>query len=335
MPAGLGGGGWVAISLETAMGVYQPPVTAGTVWVPILDESFVYTEDKYYSPQIRQQTIVSDVQQSYYHIEGDIHMEADPNFLPYFLYCSRHNITKTGAAAPFVYKFTPGSQGSVFTGTGANARTASITVVRNGVGFGYAGCVAAGYEFTLDNGVLLVTFNMLGLSETDVGSLGTPVWVDPKLFGAASHSIFVAASAVTPTWTSNNVNFNGFTFTANFNGAAQNRVVPNRAATYISFGETEANYNTELDFIDKTEYTNYKNASTRAVKLESLRNAAVDFATATEAFRIQINRTAYDSYTVPLSGMGDLIMATTTGRAIGIAGGSAYAIEVKTSVDIV
>ena len=333
MPAGLGGGGWVAISLETVMGTYQPPTTAGTVWVPILDESFVYTETKYYSPQIRQQTIVSDVQQSYYHIEGDIHMEVDPNFDPYFLYCSRHNITKTGAVAPYTYKFTPGSQGSVFGGTGANPRTASITIVRNGIGFGYAGCVAAGYEYTLDNGVLLVTYNMLGLSETDVGSLGTPVWTDPHLFGAAAHSVYVAASGVTPVFTTNDKNFNGFTFTANFNGAAQNRVVPDRAATYISYGETEANYNTELDFVDKTEYTNFKNAATRAVRLESVRGGTT-FALASEAFRIDINRSAYDSYTVPLAGMGDLIMATVTGRSIGIAGGSAYSIEVKSSASI-
>jgi hypothetical protein len=263
-------------------------------------------------------------------------MEVDPQFLPYFMYCSRHNITKSVAPAPFTYKFTPGSQGSVTGGTGATARTASITVVRNNIGFGYAGCVAAGYEFTLDNGILLVTFNMLGLSETDVGSLGVPAWVDPHLFGAAAHSIYVAPSGAAPTWpapTANDPNFNGFTFSVNFNGAAQNRVVPNRAATYIAYGETEANYNTELDFIDKAEYNNFKNSTTRAIRLESLRGGST-FTAATEAMRISLNRSAYQTYEVPLRGMGDLIMATVTGRAIGVAGGSAYEIEMKSSVDI-
>lgn len=333
MPAGLGGGGWCAISLEAVMGVYQPPTTTGTVWVPILSESLKYTEAKYYSPQIRQTTIVSDVAQSYYHAEGDIHMEVDPNFEPYFMYCSRHTITKTGAG-PYTYKFVPSSAGSTFTAaSGAVARTASLTVVRNGIGFGYAGCTMGGYEYTLNNGVLEVTYNVLGLSEEDPTGLGVPVWVDPHLFGAAAHSVYVAASGVTPVFAANDVNFNGFTFRTNFNATPQNRIVPSRAATYISFGETQPEYTTELDFVDKTEYTNFKNASTRAVRLESLRGGAT-FALATEAHRIDINRSAYETYDVGLAGMADLIMAGVTGRSIGIAGGDAYAISVKSAANI-
>src|SRR3954463_11397833 len=115
------------------MGTYLPPTTAGTVWVPILSEDFRYREDKYFSPQIRQQTMVSDVAQAPYSVSGDIRMEADPQFLPYFLHCSRHLITKTGSSAPWVYAYTPGSQGSASTAASGNvARTASITIVRNG-----------------------------------------------------------------------------------------------------------------------------------------------------------------------------------------------------------
>src|SRR5688572_19590286 len=120
MPAGLGGGGWLAISLEAVMGTYQPPTTAGTVWVPILEESLRYTEDKYYSPQIRQQTIVSSVEQSFYHVEGDVRLEIDPNFDPYFMHCSRHSITKTGASAPFTYKYVPSQAGSASSAASGN-----------------------------------------------------------------------------------------------------------------------------------------------------------------------------------------------------------------------
>lgn len=335
MPAGLGGGGWMAISLESVMGTYQNPATAGTVWVPILSEGLVYREEKYYSPQIRQQTIVSDVAQSFYHVEGPVRMEVDPNFMPYFYYCTRHNITKTGASAPFTYKFAPSSAGSASTAaSGAVARTASITVVRNGQGFGYAGCVLGQYELTIENGVLIANLDILGLSETDVGTLGTPAWVDPHLFGAAAHSVYLDASGTAPAFAgANDVNHDGFTFRANFNAAAQNRIVPDRAATYVSFGESEVNYETRLDFIDKTEYTNMKDNTTRAIRLESLRGGAT-FAAATEAHRITARRSSYDTYEVALAGLGDLIMADVNGRVIGIAGADAYDIEVKSSADI-
>src|SRR4051812_32704965 len=94
MPAGIGGGGWLALTFETTMGTYLPPTTAGTLWIPILSEDLRYREDKYFSPQIRQQTIVSDVEQAPYHVEGDIRLEVDAQFLPHLMYCSRHIIVK-------------------------------------------------------------------------------------------------------------------------------------------------------------------------------------------------------------------------------------------------
>lgn len=336
MPAGLGGGGWLAICLEATMGTYLPPTTAGTVWVPILSEDFRYREDRYFSPQIRQQTIVSDAEQSFYHVEGDIRMEVDPNFMPYFLMCCRHNITKdtSGHTPQIVYTFAPSSAGSASTAaSGMVQRTASITIVRNGVGFGYAGCVFGGYEFTIDNGVLVATLNGFGLSEATPGALGTPAWVQPLLFGASAHSVYVAAAGVAPTFSAADLTYNGYTFTANFNASAQNRLTPSRAATYIAYGETEATYTTELDFIDKTEYTNMINNTLRAVRFESLRGGTT-YALATGAFRIDVNNSTYNDYAVNLGAMGDLIMATTEGRAIGIAGGDAYKITCVSTATI-
>lgn len=334
MPAGLGGGGWLAIALEDVMGTYVPPTDAGTVWVPILNEALRYTEDKYYSEQIRQQTVDSDVSQSYYHVEGDVVMEVDVNYLPYFMHCSRHSISKTGAVAPFEYAYTPSQAGSASTAASGNvARTASITVVRNNIGFGYAGCVMNTIEFTIENGVLRATMGVLGLSEQEPAGLGTPTWIDPELFGADAHSVYVAASAVTPTFGSNDTNFNGFTANINYNGAAQNRIVPDRAATYISYGKTEMTYNTELDFTSRAEYDNFVGSTQRAIRLESIRGTD-PYATADEAFRLDVNRSAYDTYDIGLAGIGDLIMAGVTARALGIAGGVPFRISVKSPVDI-
>lgn len=324
----------MAISLEAVMGTYQNPATSGTLWTPILSEDLRYREDKYFSPQIRQTTIVSDVEQSFYHVEGDIRFEVDPQFIPYPLYCSRHTITKTGVAAPFVYKFVPSNAGSASSASGAtNPKTASVTIVRNGIGFGYAGVVFGNWEFTIDNGVLVATASAFGLSEEAPSALGTPAWVDSKLFGASAHTVYVDAAGTAPAFATPDLTFNGFTFRANYNPSAQNRLTPSRAATYIAYGETEATYSTELDFLNRTEYDNMKSATRRAVRLESLRGGST-FAGATSAFRISINNSVYNEYPVSLSGMADLVMASVEGRAIGIAGGNPYSIEVKTDADI-
>lgn len=328
MPAGLGGGGSVGIALEATMGTYVPP----TVFVPILDESFIYTESKYYSEQIRQTSIVSDVKSSYYHIEGPINMEADPRFLPYFMYCSRHTIAKVGSG-PYDYTFTPSSAGSASTAaSGAVPRTMSITIVRNGVVFGYYGCVIGSFEFTIEDGIMLCNMDALGLGEA-VQTDPTETWVASDLLGADAHRIYLAASAVAPTFAAVDVNFNGFTFRTNHNAEAQNRIHAQRSASYISFGITEAEIESELDFINRTDYDNMMNNSTRAIKLEST-NGGATYAASTSAIALQGNRVSYDAYEPNLDGMGDLIMADFTGRIIGIAGGDAYSVKVKSPTTI-
>jgi len=329
MPAGLGGGGKVGFAFEAVMGTYVAPA----VFVPVLSEDLQYMEEKYYSEQIRQQTIHSDVKPAPYHVEGPVEMEVDVNNLPYWLYASRHNITKTGAG-PYTYKFTPGNQGSASTAaSGAVARTASITIVRNGIVFGYVGCVVGSFEFSVtDEGILVVTMDVLGMGEA-VQSAPSPTWIAPQLYGADASNVYLAASAVTPTFGAANVNFDGFTFRANYNAEPQNRIRSDRKASYISFGITEAEIESSLDFLDRTDYDNMVANATRAIKLEATQGG-LDFATATHGVKLQGNRVSYDTYETNLEGMGDLIISDFTGRMIGIAGGDAYQIEVKSAVNI-
>lgn len=310
------------------MGTYVAP----TIFVPVLSENLIYREEKYYSEQIRQQTIVSDVKPGFYHVEGDIELEVDPTNHPYWLYASRHTITKTGPT-PFTYKFTPSSAGSASTAAGTTTpKTLSITVVRNSVVFGYTGCVVGSFEYSIEDGVLRCTMNVLGLAEA-VQSAPAPTWAAANLLGADSHRVYLAASAVAPTFAGVDNNFNGFTFRTNHNAEAQNRIRADRQASYISYGITEAEIESELDFLDRTDYDNFKSAATRAIRLESL-NGGATLAAATSGIRLQGNRVSYDAYDVSLEGMGDLIMADFTGRIIGIAGGDAYEIHVKSAADI-
>ena len=334
MPAGLGGAGYMAIKHEATMGTYLPPTTAGTLFIPILEESLIYTEDKYYSEQIRQQVIDSEQKPSYYHVEGDVTMEVDTAFLPYLLYCSRFNITKTGAGSPWTYKFVPSTAGSATTAaSGAVSRTASITMVRNGIGFGYGGCVIGGWEFSIEDGVLRVTMNVFGLSEITPGGLGSPTWAAAKLLGADAHQVFVDAAGATPAFATPATDFNGYTVNINHNPEAQNRIVNTRAASYISYGKTEATLDTELDFVSKTEYDNYKASTKRAYRLRSIGDA-VAYASSTDAITIDFNRASYDSYEVAIGGIADLIMANVNARALVQSGGEAFIIETKSTLDI-
>lgn len=317
----------MGLALEATKGTFVP----ATTFVPILSEAFRYNEERYFSPQIRQQVMTSDVAQGYYHIEGDIEMEADVNYLPYLLMCSRH----TPSFATGTYTFVPSTAGSTSTAaSGMVQRTASVTIVRNGIGFGYSGCTLGSLGFFVDTGVLKFRATMFGEKDNVVAVPPTPTWLAPSLFGAAGHSVSVDASGIAPGFASPAVrDFNGFEFTANHNPTAENRLVADRAATYIAFHETEINVTTELDFVDKTEYDNFVATTQKAFKLTSLKGGAT-FAAATEAVEITINRGVYETYDVGLSGLADLIMAGVTIRGIGIAGGDAYKIRVKSPVTI-
>lgn len=331
--ADIAGNGALWVGLETTYGTPVDPTDSGVgVWVPIISETLDYTETKYFSEQIRDSAVTSDVEPSYYHVAGDIVMEVDANYLPYFLYASRHTVTKTGSAAPYSYSAAPTSIGSTY--PGGSARGLSIGVVRNNIGFLYSGCVVTQWALTVDNGVLRVTMSIMGLAEQDMSSstFGES-WIAASLFGASDHSVYVDTAGLTPTFADADLTFNGFTFTANYNGAAQNRLTPARSATYISYGEIEATYDTELDFVDKTEYDNMKNDTLRAIKFESIKGGA-DWAGATEGFRVICYRTAYNTYQVGLSAIGDLIMARVNGRSLGIAGGVPFRMECLSAASI-
>jgi hypothetical protein len=327
VPAGLSGSGWLGFAFETTKGTYVPPTT----YIPIISESFRYVEDRYFSPQIRQATEVSDVKQGYYHIEGEFEMEADVNFLPYLLHCTRHTISKS-AGPPYTYTFTPSTAGSTSTAaSGQVQRTASITIARNNIEFGYSGCTIGTLRIFLDGGILKMGGTLIG--EKDNTATGdTPTWSAPSLFGADATEIGTAASSTSPTYTAV-FDFNGFEFEANFNGSAQNRIRRDRSASYVSFGETEISLTTELDFIDKTEYNNFVATAQKAIQLESIIGGA-NFTAATQGVRLQVFRGVYETYDLGLSGLGDLIMAGVTMRGIGIAGGTSYKLEVKSPVNI-
>lgn len=328
---GLAGGASVGVAFETVMGTYVAP----TVFVPVLSDTLEYTSTPYRSAQIRQQSVYTDAKPSYYHVEGDIELEVDPNNILYFLYATRHTITKTGAG-PYTYKFVPNSAAVQGTAAGpTTAKTISITTVKNGERFGFAGCTLAGFEFRVDTdtGVLMATLNILGLSEAQVAD-PTEAWIAPILYGADAHRIYLDAAGTAPAFAgSADVNHNGLTFAITFNSDPQNRVRSDRSASYIAHHITEGTLTADIDFLTRADYDNFEQVNKRALRFESL-NGGATLAAATDGVRMQANNYYFSSYAIPLSGMGDLIAANTEGSILGITGGDAYEVHVKSAVSI-
>ena len=331
----IGANSAVWIGMETTYGTPSDPtaVSPGAgVWMPILDEALVYTETKYYSPQIRQQAMVSSVVPAPYHVEGPIHFEVDMNYLPYFLYASRHTVVKTGSG-PFTYTVTPTGAGATY--PGGAARGMSILVVRNAVGFLYSGCVVSQFSFTINNGILECTASIIGLAEQDPHAAATPTYIDASLFGADASAVYVDTAGLTPTFATQSVVFSGYTMDINHNAEAMNRITPTRAANFIKYGVTDVGVTSDLDFLDKTEYNAFKASTLKAIKLEACKpGGAGTFAAATEALQITNFRSAYDQYTVDTKGMADLVSAAAVLKSLNIAGGTGYKIVGKSSLNL-
>lgn len=353
--ANIGAAGAVFVAIEDTYGTAIDPSTATTptaatttrdpadgIWVPVLNESVAYTEpDRYYSEQIRQQVVHSDVKQSYYHAEGEVLQEVDARFLPYFLLASRHTVTQLDAGGRHIYVAVPSNRGTTYPGS-TTAKGMSYTAIRNDVPFMYNGLVVNQFAFTLENGIGRVTCSMLGLGEASVssptalleGGAKAPTFTDPGLFGADAHAIFVDASGTAPAFASPDATFNGYTVTINHNGEPQNRVKRDRSASYIKYGITELTFDTELDFTSKTEYNSFKNLDLKAYRFESINSGAADWAAATSGYRITFYRSNYATYEVGLSGMGDLVMARVTNRGLVQTGGVPYKIECISPLDL-
>lgn len=327
MSVGVGGQGFVGIAVETTPGTYVAPTT----YVPIISESFQYTEDRYISPAIRKSTIANDVKQNFYHAEGDIDMEVDTSTIVYFLHCTRTSVVKTGAG-PYNYVYTPSGGASAGpNGNNATTKTLSVTIVRNLQVFKYVGCVVGSFNFRVENGILMATFTMMGLGEVSINTdtPPTPTFTTPDLLGAAAHTVSLApvvTSPTVPTWVVS-TNFQTYQFNVNDNGAAQNRINSSRQAAFISFGETEATISATRDFEVRADYDNFVATNFQAFQLKSS-NGVNDNIT------FNTYRGAYTAFPISLPGIGELVVAAAEVRQVNNGSRLAYDITVNSPTSI-
>jgi len=307
----IGASGFMGIAIESTPNEYEAP----TKFFPIRNENLVWTQDTNWRRVIRGTVDIIGAAAGNGNAEGDVDMELLDDVLPYWLIASRGEMVKTGAAPTFTYTFTP-------THDATPTSTLSITVVRAGIAFGYVGCVVGNHSFGSDNDLATYTPTVVGTSEEEVAVPAAPVYRDDDdPFGSGMWNIQV------PTGTQI-FDADNYTLDINDNAEAQNRLKNSLGAQFVSFGERDVELTVDRDFEDRSEYNEFKLLTEKSisVRLEKEAGRAVQF---------NIPGSIKDTYEVSLTGVGDLVRASTTYRGIHAASvGGGFEIVVETDEDI-
>jgi hypothetical protein len=218
--------------------------------------------------------------------EGDISMEAMHDVMPYFHTCSRASVVKTGAG-PYTYTVTP-------TADATAKKTMSITIVRNGVVFGYTGCVVGSYNYTIDNGAVAVTWSIKGSDETTQTTF-VPTFVDTPVFGAGQYEFQIATPTVVR-------DVSAFTFSVDDGAEPQFRFNnTGRGAEFMKFGERSVSASVTRDFHNRTDYDAFKALTGQSFQMMC--------AVGPHSITLTAPSIIKESYELGLSGQGDLITA--------------------------
>lgn len=309
MAPGIGAAGIMGIALETVSGTYVAP----TKYVPFMSESLTSTQATIWRRPIRQSADIIGAVPGNFNVEGDLQIEAMEDIVPYFLHAGRHTTNKSGTTPDFQYVFTP-SPAAIPT------KTLSITVVRNGIVFGFVGCVVSSFTFTVEDGIMMMNMSVLGQDEA-VQSAPTPTWPTTVPFGAGQYSVEIpTASPVLDT--------DAFEFSVENNAEAQFRLKSTgRGAQFIKYGERSATINFERDFESRTDFDAFKALTSQSITVNASK-------TATRSIALLSPTTIKDTYEVQNSGQGDLVRAAISYNCVIDVTGKSYEITVKTSEDI-
>lgn len=295
-----------------ASGVY----TAPTKYFPITSESLKYVQTTQWRRPIRQSVdniggVPGDV-----HVEGDIVIEGLTDAMVYFHRAARTTVNKTGpVSGKYTYVFTP-------TAAATPGRTISITVVRNGVVFGYVGCVMGTAKFAITNGMLTATYTMMGQDET-VQAMPTPSWTTNQLqpFGAGEYDVEIpTGSQIFDTDT--------FDFTSTDNATPNYRMRnTGRGAQFISFKERTVTMSLTRDFQDRTDYDAFKALTAQGIRVKAQK------AVTAEIFQLDLIAAVKDTYEPSnLSNQGDLLLSKIAYQGtLDPASGNAFTVTIVTA----
>jgi hypothetical protein len=285
--------------------------TAPTKFFPFNTESLKFDQATVWRRPIRQSVDVVGGVPGNVHINGDIDMEALEDVVVYFMLATRATPTKTGASDK-VYSFDPDPSATP-------ARSLSLTVVRNGIVFGYTGCVVSQFSFKPSDGLLMFNVSIIGSDEA-VQSLPVATWPTTTPFGAGQYEVNIAGTQMFDTDT--------FEFTVNDNAEPQFRLKDTgRGAQFVKFGEREAKITTERDFFNRTEYDAFKSLTQEVIYIKA-HKSATNYIKASAPVSIK------NTYEVGLSSQGDLVRASIDYMNTIDGSGNSYTVEIGTQENI-
>lgn len=311
MPVGLNAAGVVGIARETTYGQYVAP----TKFVPVRSETLEPNNELIERRVIRNLAGVVGIVPGNLHYAGDMEIEVLPDIIPYFLNAGRTSVTQTGASPNFVYAFTPAH-------SALPARSLSITVVRNGVCFGYVGCIIGSMEFSLDNGLMISTMSVLSAQEA-VQSVPAPAWPSSAPFGPGEYLVQI------PTGTTVCDVDMSFTLSIEDNGTPEFRMCGTREAEFIRFGERSVTLSLARDFVDRADYDAFKVGTSQSITIKATRTLPAP--DANTFINFVLPAILKNSYSIGLASQGDLTRASIEYTVAAGAATPEYTISVGTA----
>ena len=282
MPVGIGAGGLMGIAFETTLGTYVAP----TKFFPIISENFQIKQEMSHRRVIRQIAAPLGAVKGNSSVEAEVTLEVLPDVLPYFLHAGRTSVVKTGTG-PWTY---------TVTGTAAAnptaSRSLSVTIVRNGVAFGYVGCIVGSHDFSIKDGVFQVSHKLVGMDEA-TQSVPTATWPTTVPFGMGSYTL--KFNTVTDTGVQD------VGVTIDDGAVAEFRLAGTAAAELVRFADNTTKASLTRDFLNRTEYDAYKALTSQAFEMTALNGS--------ESVKIELPKAIMETYEMGLSNPGDLVRA--------------------------
>lgn len=302
-------GAFPTVNTASSSGTYAAPVK----FIPFMSESLTSVQATIWRRPIRQSADIIGAVSGNFNVEGDISIEGMEDCMLYFLYGSRFSVVKSGTTN-YTYTFTP-------TPNAIPNKTLSITVVRNGIVFGFTGCVVSSQTFTVEDGILMHNLSILGRDEA-VQSAPTPTWPTTVPFGAGQYSIEIPTA--TPVFDTDQ-----FELTIDDSAEAQFRLKnTGRGAQFIKYGERAVTLSFERDFESRTDFDAFKALTSQAITVAASKSA-------NNAVTLNIPVAIKDTYEVQNSGQGDLVRAAIAYNGVIDGTGKSVEVIVKSQENVV